>query len=119
MPNLNAALLCAQLERIHDIKKQKVELFDELMYTFSKIGVQLCIPPKNVDWNYWLFSIKFKNKKEKNTFLKYSHQHNVLCRPVWRLLHELPMFKDCFVFEKKQSEKIQDTIVNIPSSEKK
>ena len=118
MPNLNAALLCAQLERINEIKENKIEYYNELKYCFSKIGIEIVSPRKSTDWNYWLFSLKFQNKYEKNLFLKYSHNHNVLCRPVWRLMNDLPMYRDCFVFDSLNSEKIQDTIVNIPSSEK-
>ena len=118
MPNLNAALLCAQLERIDEIKEKKKEYYNDLKYCFSKIGLELINPRKGTDWNYWLFSLKFENKKEKNLFLKYSHDHNVLCRPVWRLMHHLPMYRECFVYDKLNSEKIQDTVVNIPSSEK-
>lgn len=118
MPNINAALICAQIERLNDIKRDKKELYNDYKYSFSKQGIELCPVPKGLDWNYWLFSLKFDNIKERNTFLKYSHKEKVLCRPVWNLIYELPMYKDSYVFDNENSKKISDTIVNIPSSER-
>ena len=70
MPNINAALACAQLENLKKIIASKKILFEEYVNFFNKKGLELVPIPKNTTWNYWLMSLKFENKKDKNLFFK-------------------------------------------------
>ena len=57
-----------------------------------------------------------KNKEERDDFLKFSNQHLVMARPAWRLMNELPMFKNCMHGDLSNSKMFEDRVVNIPSS---
>lgn len=118
MPNINAALVCAQLENLIEIKKNKRELYNEYKSIFFDIGVQLIDIPKDTDWNYWLISIVFENEKERNLFLEKSNNKGVMTRPIWKLMYKLPMYKNCQRDQQTNAEFLADRIVNIPSSAK-
>lgn len=116
MPNINAALACAQLENLNKIIASKKILFEEYVNFFNKKGLELVAIPKNTTWNYWLMSLKFENKKDKSLFLNYSNKKMVLSRPIWQLMFKLPMFKDCLRDSQVNAEYLESRIVNIPSS---
>tara|TARA_B100000900_G_scaffold341981_1_gene305223 strand:+ start:7789 stop:8928 length:1140 start_codon:yes stop_codon:yes gene_type:complete len=116
LPNLNAALLLAQLENLDEfilIKRslaKKYELFfKDSKYLFFK-------EPKNSKANYWLNSIIFENKKQRNQFLEETNSKGVVTRPIWTLMNKLPMFKDSQSDDLKNSIWLSDRVVNIPSS---
>ena len=116
MPNLNAALGCAQMERLEEflIVKAKVankwEEFSECQsITFSK-GIEGSKP------NYWLNAIVLESKSNRDEFLEYTNANGVMTRPIWKLMCELDMFKDCQTDGLKNSLWLQDRVVNVPSS---
>lgn len=117
MPNLNAALLLAQLENIDDFVAKKRALaskYDE----FFRIQDE-CIfftEPNKSRSNYWLNSVIFKNTITKNLFLEQTNLQGVRTRPVWTLMHKLKMFSNCFAGDLKNSEWIESRVVCIPSS---
>jgi aminotransferase in exopolysaccharide biosynthesis len=116
MPNLNAALACAQLEQLAGFVKNKRELalaysgfFKETTCTFvNEINDALA--------NYWLNAIILDDKSERDSFLEYTNKNQVMTRPAWELMHRLPMFKDAERVDLSNSEWIADRLVNIPSS---
>jgi len=115
MPNLNAALLLAQLERISKIIASKELLFT--MYN-DAIGnsIKLIKPPQEQNWNYWLMSILCENKKERDSILNSTNESGVMTRPIWRLMFKLPMYTNCQKDHQRNAEYLEDRVVNIPSS---
>ncbi|MEA3315148.1 MAG: LegC family aminotransferase, partial [Campylobacterota bacterium] len=94
MPNLNAALLVAQLEQLDNFIKNKKELALKYEEFFkNKKGIKFIKEPKNSNSNYWLQALLFKDKKQRDIFLKFTNKNGVMTRPIWKLMNELDMFK--------------------------
>ena len=115
MPNINAALICAQLENLNKIKENKAQLYSEYDNFFNGKGLELVKIPKDTDWNYWLMSLKFNDKKERDLFLDESNSNAIMTRPIWQLMYRLPMYKDCQRDAQINAEFLEERIVNIPS----
>jgi len=115
MPNLNAALLLAQLENLEKFLKIKRNLAMKYKEFFDWLGVEFFTEPEYATSNYWLNAIFLRDRKEKDEFLEFSHENGVLCRPVWVLMNKLPMYKDCFSYKLENVYKIEERLVNIPS----
>lgn len=114
MPNLNAALLVAQLEQLDGFLKNKRELASKYEEFFSEVdGVKFIKEPNNSKSNYWLQAILVQNRDE---FLSFTNKNGVMTRPIWRLMNELKMFKDCQCSDLKNAKYLQERVVNIPSS---
>ena len=116
MPNINAALGLAQLEQIDNFINNKKEIFNIYKNFFDKKGLQFYSPPKNIIWNHWLFSLILDNPEDKNLFLKISNESKILCRPIWNLMHKLPMYKNCQSSDLKNSIFLENRVVNLISS---
>lgn len=115
MPNVNAALGVAQMEYIHRILESKRNIADMYKKFFSEIGVDYIDEPNGAKSNFWLNSIMLANKEERDDFLEYSNNNGVQTRPVWTLMHKLPMYKDCFKIYTPNAEYLEERVVNIPS----
>lgn len=116
MPNINAALMCAQLEQLKsfaDNKRQLAELYENY---FSNTDIQFITEPINSSSNYWLCAILLKDKKTRDEFLQYTNDNGVMTRPVWALMNSLTMFKDCLHGNLDNAIYLEERIVNIPSS---
>lgn len=116
MPNLNAALACAQLEKLDSIIENKRTLAAEYATFFATKGINFRTELENTKANYWLMCVELENKAERDLFLKYSNENNVMTRPIWQLMHRLPMYKHCQRDEQKNALFLEERIVNIPSS---
>ena len=116
MPNLNAALLVAQLEKLNDFITNKRNLADHYEKFFRNTDFIFFKEPVNSKSNYWLNVILLKNKKQRDEFLDFSNKNGVMTRPAWKLMNELEMFKDCQVSDLKNAKYLENRIVNIPSS---
>ena len=116
MPNLNAALGCAQMENLNKFLLIKKKLANHWMDFFKKQKINIVRPIKGSKANYWLNSLVFKSKKKRDNFLNFTNSKGVMTRPVWRLMSELSMFQNCQNDGLKNSLWLQDRIVNIPSS---
>lgn len=116
LPNLNAALACAQLEQLNVILDNKRNLADAYKFFFSNREEQFFSEEEGCKANYWLNTILMKNREERDEFLKFSNQHLVMARPAWRLMNELPMFKNCMRGDLSNSKMFEERVVNIPSS---
>ncbi|MCM8526612.1 MAG: LegC family aminotransferase [Lentisphaeraceae bacterium] len=112
MPNLNAALGCAQLENLDDFIDKKRSLADKYHHHFDNLLKE----PKGSKSNYWLNAVVTNSEKEQQIFLKETNSAGVMTRPLWTLMNELPMFKNCQISELPNSKKLASTVVNIPSS---
>jgi len=116
MPNINAALLCAQLEQLDFFLQKKRELATSYSNFFENLGIKFRKEPKNTKANYWLMAIELENIKERNAFLKETNQNKIMTRPIWQLMYRLPMYEHCFKDCQKNAEFLEERIVNIPSS---
>jgi dTDP-4-amino-4,6-dideoxygalactose transaminase len=116
MPNLNAALLVAQLEKLNDFITNKRNLANRYEIFFKSIDYNFFKEPKDSKSNYWLNCIILKDKKEKNKFLEETNANGIMTRPIWTLMNELPMFKDAQCGDLKNSKWLDERIINIPSS---
>ena len=116
MPNLNAALLCAQIERIESFVRDKRELAMKYKNFFDTIDIKFRIEPKGSRANYWLMCVELENINERNSFLRYTNDKKVMTRPIWTLMYKLPMYKHCFRDAQINSKFLEERIVNIPSS---
>lgn len=117
MPNLNAALACAQLEQLANYINNKRELSD-LYFDFFKNdkNITLVREVKNVKANYWLNAVLLKNKKHRDQFLAYTNSNGIMTRPIWALMNNLEMFKNCPKADLKNAIWLEERVVNITSS---
>ena len=115
MPNLNAALACAQLEQLAMFVENKRELASKYITLFNKLSIDFIQEPNDSKSNYWLNAIFLENLAEREDFLAYTNDRGVMTRPVWELMNRLPMFEDCQTDELTNSIWIADRLVNIPS----
>lgn len=116
MPNINAALGCAQLERLDESLKVKKKLANQWSDFFDGHSTNFVKAIKGYKANHWLNAIILSSKKERDSFLKFTNSNNVMTRPIWTLMSKLNMFKDCQSDGLKNSLWLENRVVNIPSS---
>jgi perosamine synthetase len=119
MPNLNAALGCAQIENLNKFLKSKKQLFLEYCREFSKIkDVRLIKNPMFSKSNNWLNTILINNSslKKRDSLIKFSHKNDLFIRPIWRPLHQLKHFKSMPKMNLANAKKIYISCINLPSS---
>jgi perosamine synthetase len=116
-PNLNAALACAQLEKLDVFIDNKRETAKQYKGFFNNISeIEFISEPTNSRSNYWLNTILVKDKYTRDEFLKYTNSNGVMTRPAWTLMNNLEMFKECIHDDLAISKQLENRIVNIPSS---
>ena len=117
MPNINAALGCAQLENLDRYiadKRQTAAEYEEFFRTVD--GIEFFHEPEDCFSNYWLNAVILKDKEAQQEFLQETNDNGVMTRPVWELMTRLPMFEGCETDGLKNTIWLADRIVNIPSS---
>jgi len=116
MPNLNAALLLAQLENLENFLINKRQL--AMTYKDFFANNKLCFfeEPLQSKSNYWLNTLVMSDKKERDSFLEYTNNHKVMTRPSWTPMHRLSMNLDYQSDELKNTNWLSERLVNIPSS---
>ena len=119
MPNLNAALGLAQIERLKRYITSKKKLFNMYKKIFSnKEMLNFFKPPKNLSWNYWLNAILLKSEsiKIRNEIISKLNKNGINARPIWQLNHKINIYKDCPKMNLSNAEKLEKKIINLPSS---
>ena len=116
MPNLNAALGCAQMERLDEFLTIKSKLADQWDAFFHDRDVDFVKGINGNNANHWLNSIIFDSRLDRDEFLKMTNDNNVMTRPIWTLMSKLTMFKNCQTDGLENSLWLEDRVVNIPSS---
>jgi len=116
MPNLNAALGCAQLEQLDSFLDNKRILALEYKSFFDSMGIHFRTELPNTKANYWLMCVELENRRDRDLFLKETNDNKVMTRPIWQLLFKLPMYEGCQRDSQKNAIYLEDRIVNIPSS---
>lgn len=116
LPNLNAALGCAQMEKLEWMLAQKLEVTQRYREFFDAAGIEMMQPLDGDVANNWLNAIVLNSRAERDKFLEYTNSQGVMTRPIWRLMSELPMFKDAQNDGLEHSKWLEERVVNIPSS---
>lgn len=116
MPNLNAALGCAQMEVLESYIAKKRHLAQQYQAFFANSDVRFITEPAYASSNYWLNAILCPDQETRNTLLSETNDAGVMTRPIWQLMHRLPMFKHALRGDLTQSELIEAHLVNLPST---
>ena len=116
MPNLNAALACAQLENLDLFLNKKRSLAKKYEEFFKKSSLKFRTELPETKANYWLMCVELENLEERNEFLIETNKHNVMTRPIWKLMFNLPMYIDCYRDDQVNARFLESRIINIPSS---
>jgi perosamine synthetase len=116
MPNLNAALACAQLEQLGIFIQKKRNLALKYNVFFESKGIKFRTELPNTKANYWLMCLELENKKERDIFLKESNESKVMTRPIWQLIFKSTFYSHFQRDSQKNAIYLEDRIVNIPSS---
>jgi perosamine synthetase len=121
MPNLNAAVGCAQMERLDDMLARKRRLAHA--YRAQLEGVQdmhfIDEPPECVS-NFWLNAVRVDvdSVEERDDVIGSLVAAGYHCRPLWTLLHRLPMYADCSSAPLPVAERLEASVIKLPSSAK-
>jgi dTDP-4-amino-4,6-dideoxygalactose transaminase len=116
MPNLNAALACAQLEQLDSFIENKRELAKQYNIFFTSKGINFRTELPNTKANYWLMCLELENKKDRDLFLKETNDNKVMTRPIWQLIFKSPIYSSYQRDAQENALFLEDRIVNIPSS---
>jgi aminotransferase in exopolysaccharide biosynthesis len=116
MPNLNAALACAQLEQLSSFIEIKRTLANEYNSYFRSNGINFRTELPQTKANYWLMCIELENKRERDSFLKETNGNGVMTRPIWQLIFKSPLYSKFQKDQQLNAMYLEDRIVNIPSS---
>lgn len=116
MPNVNAAIGLAQMEKIELMLGSKRKLANDYREFFESVDIEFIEEPNDTKSNYWLNAILLENLESRNRFLQNCHDHGILCRPAWDILTDLPMYKNCYSDGLENAKFIIEKLVNIPSS---
>jgi perosamine synthetase len=117
LPNINAALGCAQLEQIEEFLQQKRQLAARYQQEFECIpGIDFMAEPAYAKSNYWLNALILTEAGERDTILEQLNVSKIGARPMWELMHHLPMYIKAPQMDLSTAEKVQQRVINIPSS---
>ncbi|KIO46930.1 LegC family aminotransferase [Sanguibacteroides justesenii] len=116
MPNINAALGCAQMEHLQEFVDNKRELAQKYNEYFKGSDITFFSEPTDCKSNYWLNAVLLKDKACRDRFLEETNDAGVMTRPVWQLMNRLPMFGACQCGDLTDAEWLEARLVNIPSS---
>ncbi|MBC5851894.1 LegC family aminotransferase [Vibrio metschnikovii] len=116
MPNLNAALGCAQMEVLERYLAQKRQLAHEYQAFFAGSDVTFVVEPEYAQSNYWLNAIICADAQQRNELLEQTNAAGVMTRPIWQLMHRLPMFEQALRGDLTHSEFIEAHLINLPST---
>ncbi|OEC02894.1 aminotransferase DegT [Lysinibacillus sphaericus] len=117
MPNINAALGCAQLEKMTLFIQQKRELTKNYEQWLAGIeGVQLFKEPANTRSNYWLQTILLDEQFNRDEVLDFLNEQGVMSRPIWNPMHHLAIYQNCPKSDLSVTDQLNRSVVNIPST---
>lgn len=119
MPNLNAALGCAQLEQLPGFLRRKRALAEAYQKAFASVtGARIAQEPENARSNYWLNVLLLDEVLEsrRDEFLELANAQGIGTRPAWTLMHKLPMYANCPRMPVPIAESLERRLINLPSS---
>ncbi len=117
LPNINAALGCAQMETISKFLEGKRTIANAYSKFFDdNHHFEFISEPVNATSNYWLNALVLEDKQSRDDFLRELNNAGIMSRPVWRLINELTMFSDCQSSDITNAKWLEERVVNLPSS---
>ena len=116
MPNINAALGCAQIQKIELFVQQKRNLAELYRDLYKNRSIRFFQEPIHCRSNYWLNTLIFEESNERDEMLRETNAQGIMTRPPWKLMNELPMYKECKHDGLLNSISLQKRIINVPSS---
>ncbi len=116
LTNLAAALGCGQIEQLEKFVIIKRELADKCMAFCEKNGIAFNKEPENSRSNYWLNAVILNDRAERDEFLTFTNDNNIMTRPIWILNNKLDMYAGCQCGDLSNAQYLEDRVVNIPSS---
>ena len=119
LPNINAALGCAQLEQLSRFVEQKRMLTKRYIDEFKEIsGVSIFQEQTFARSNYWLNAMLLdpEQRNARDMLLQKMNDNKIQARPAWTLMYRMPMYRQCPRMECPVAEDISDRLINIPSS---
>lgn len=116
LPNLNAALGCAQLEQLEKFVANKRELAARYAEHLKGSDLQFVSEPPECRSNYWLNAVVCEDREQRDALLKASNAQGVMMRPIWALMNHLSMYASSLKGELANAEWLEARVVNLPSS---
>ncbi|NHN39443.1 LegC family aminotransferase [Pseudomaricurvus alcaniphilus] len=116
LPNINAALGRAQLQRFQAILADKRQLARQYQQCLQGSGLEFVLEPDACESNYWLNAVLCRDQKQRDHLLQLGGEQQLQLRPAWTLLHRLPMYRDCLRGDLATAEAMAMRLVNLPSS---
>ena len=119
LPNLNAALGCAQLEQLPSFLRDKRRLFDQYQAAFASVlGVNIVAEPAGCNSNYWLQTLLLDaaHADQRDAVLAATNDAGLMTRPIWALMNRLPMYANAPRAPLPVAESLEQRVINIPSS---
>ena len=116
MPNLNAALGCAQLEMLPVFLAKKRALAARYAQWWQEQDYVWISEPPQATSNYWLNAFLAADRAERDAILEYTNSHQVMTRPLWTPMHRLEMYRHCFRGDLSDAEWLAERLVAVPSS---
>lgn len=116
MPNLNAALGCAQIEGLKNFLIKKRNLAKQYQDFFKGSEVTFVVEPESARSNYWLNAIICQDKTHRDIILNETNRQKIMTRPIWTLMTKLPMYTESLQDDLINSKWLEERVVNIPSS---
>lgn len=116
LPNLNAALGCAQLEQLESFISAKRVLAERYAEQLKGSDLQFVTEPAECRSNYWLNAVVCDSKKQRDALLKATNDQGVMTRPIWALMNHLPIYAHCRKGSLSNAEWLEERVVNLPSS---
>ena len=116
LPNLNAALGCAQLEQLEDFIEAKRALAEAYQYELSGTNLAFVSEPEGCRSNYWLNAVLCEDKAHRDALLETTNQQGIMTRPIWLLMSHLRMYQNCRRGDLNNAVWLEARVVNLPSS---
>lgn len=116
LPNLNAALGCAQLELLDRFIEAKRAMASRYATFLSGTSLRFVTEPADCRSNYWLNAVICEDRTQRDALLAHTNGQGVMTRPIWVLMSHLPMYRGARRDELTQSQWLEDRVVNLPSS---
>lgn len=116
LPNLNAALGCAQLEQLPSFLESKRTLAARYIEFFNDSDLQPIIEPEGCRSNYWLNGVICQDREQRDALLKSTNDAGVMTRPIWALMTRLPIYANAIRGPLDNAEWLEARVVNLPSS---
>lgn len=116
LPNLNAALGVAQMEKFEEMLSIKAAIAKGYAEVLKEHALTFIEAPSGSRANHWLNAVLLDSRKRRDEFLSYTNGEGIMTRPIWTLMHRLPMYASCHRDSLENSIWLEDRVVNLPSS---